>query len=105
MKDIIEVIFTHTHGQSLITIDLHSIHALKTGMFENKHQFERYLRFIWETSATLRPVVFKNFVPVNNLPDVPKLVKISTCHYTNVFELPEWLGEWDGKFYYELETS
>lgn len=100
MKDYLEIIFTHERGQSLLTIDLNTLHSLESCIYESKGSFEKHLNFLWEAAATFRPVEFNGFEIVNYVPDIPKLIKISTCHYTKIFALPEWWGDWDGKFYY-----
>jgi hypothetical protein len=97
MNEVLDVIFTHEKGQNQITIPLPTLS--KAGFFEDKEKFEFGLLSFFEAATTFRAVG----VDVDKAGKIPRLVKISTCIYTETDFLPEWYEDWNGKFYYELQ--
>lgn len=97
MNEVLDVIFTHEKGQSQMTIPL--ILLQKTGAFQNKAAFEANLVCLFEGATSFRAV---GSAAHKASGESPQLVKISTCIYTETDFLPDWYGDWDGKFYYSL---
>lgn len=96
MNEVLDVIFTHEKGQDQVTIPLPMLS--KAGFFEDKDKFEFGLLSLFEAATTFRAVG----AALKRTDKMPRLVKISTCIYTETDFLPSWYGDWNGKFYYEV---
>lgn len=92
MNEVFDIIYTHENGQHQLTIPLASLLCVRA--FNSKHTLEKNLLAFYYCGSTFRPVGAELVNP-------PKLVKISTCIYTETDFLPDWYGDWNGKFYYE----
>lgn len=97
MNEVLDVIFTHEKGQSQVTIPLSILQ--KSAAFSSKDVFEATLISLFEAGESYRRVGTSAHKMEG---ESPKLAKISTCIYTETDFLPEWYGEWDGKFYYSI---
>lgn len=97
MNEVLDVIFTHEKGQNQMTIPLPMLS--KAGFFEDKDKFEFALLSFFEAATSYRSV---GSAAHKGNGESPKVVKISTCIYTETDFLPTWYGDWDGKFYYDI---
>ena len=91
MNEVLDIIYTHENGQNQLSIPLASLLCLRA--FNSKHTLEVNLLAFYYCGTTFREVG-------GELVEPAKLVKISTCIYTNSDFLPDWYGDWNGKFYY-----
>lgn len=93
MNESLDIIFTHEHGQIQMTLPLEDLK--KIDAFESKKKFEDTLNVLWLGLNYARHPLSAG------IPKLRKLVKISTCVYSDSFDfLPEWHHDFDGKFYY-----
>ena len=97
MNEILQVIYTHEGGQYITDIPLVGL----SNIFISKIEMEKQLLLFWEIIKNTRKLKKRVWTKTHN----HKLVKISTCLYSEKMEGPIWYGDWDGKFYYNVVCS